>query len=251
MNIITITYQSLKNIIVERSLPLYYLEASLTYRLLVFDYYDKFLYLNQISKSPSPTSEQIDFETFLKPSAIQITTPDEAAIREILRLIDDKDLTGVAPNLFGNVRGTDNTQHVLVNDEGKVYVIDEDAITLLQEILEALGGTPAPLQSIIERQPATLVPGNVETTVLTYTVSGSTLWLDEVVVTGPVDGKWGIYINTVRKIPYWTSEQNRTGIITFPKSLKLIVGTIIDIKILHNYTSFTPDFEATLIGHRG
>lgn len=86
-------------------------------------------------------------------------------------------------------------------------------------------------------------------TILSHTVVGTTLYLDEIITTGQADAEYTVLINSVMKLRYRTSEQDRTMKFKLPVSQLLSVGTVIDIKVQHEY-SFTADFAATLLGHR-
>lgn len=103
--------------------------------------------------------------------------------------------------------------------------------------------------SVVVRQTASTVPGETESTVLTYTVAGDPLLLDLVTATGTYAAEFRLYINGT-----WYETQ-RMGIeqpvahFTFAPH-RLEVGDVVDIKVFHYDTNNNRDFESTLKGHR-
>lgn len=130
-------------------------------------------------------------------------------------------------------------------------VSDDVAQLLLTQIRDILMGSVSVDVSILSHNSVSTVAHGVETTILTYTVPlPDSIYFDGVMATGTSDGLWAIYINSSRRIGFWTSEQDRTGSHRFPAPIKLNVGDIVDIKVIHYHPEFTADFEVTFLGHK-
>ena len=111
------------------------------------------------------------------------------------------------------------------------------------------GGSQLPTESVSQIGSATTVAGNSQITLLTYTVAVKDLWLDSIIATGDVDAEFVLFINTVKKLVYRTSEQDRTMKLLYPVAQLMTVGTIIDVKVTH-WNVNTANFDATLTGHK-
>jgi hypothetical protein len=123
------------------------------------------------------------------------------------------------------------------------------ACDVLGRLQVVMAGALSVNSSVLEYASASTVPANTLTTILTYTNTGSVLWLDQLIATGQDDAEYEIVINTVTKIKYRTSEQQRTMDIQFPIAQKIAINDVIDIKVTH-WGSATRDFDASLIGHK-
>ena len=103
--------------------------------------------------------------------------------------------------------------------------------------------------SFIKYGKQSAVPNSSLTTVITHTVTTTDLYLTGFILTGEIDAEVGLYVNTSRAIPGRTSEQDRNLMLPFPSPLRMVVGTILDLKVEHFYNGKTSDFEAALIGY--
>lgn len=110
--------------------------------------------------------------------------------------------------------------------------------------------SPTATASILEFDEELTVAANSVTTILSYTNTGSLLYLDTLIATGEVDAEYRLVINGTTKMKYRTSEQNRTMNVPFPMSQLIQIGDIVDIKVIHYHTASTADFSANIIGHR-
>jgi len=119
----------------------------------------------------------------------------------------------------------------------------------LQAVLVAMSNYVS--SSVLEFATATAVPDNAVTTILTYTVAVDALLLDTLLITGQVDAEYVFTVNTVTKLKFRTSEQERSLKVAFPAAQKFAVGDILALKVIHYNTSGVFDFDATLIGHKG
>jgi len=93
------------------------------------------------------------------------------------------------------------------------------------------------------------VIGNLETSILSYTNSGTKLYLQSVLGSGESDAEYRFYINSLLKIQKRTSAAKKNAEIPFSTPYILIVGDIIDLKVFH-YMSMSRKFNATFIGFR-
>ena len=121
-----------------------------------------------------------------------------------------------------------------------------DSLGRLKIVLSSI--TPA--TSVLEYSEITIIADNVVTTIHTHTVVSTDLMVDQIIASGTVDAEYRLVINGSTKAKYFTSEQDRTAKFNFPFPQKFIVGTVIDIKVVHFNTSVTGDFNASLIGHK-
>lgn len=148
-----------------------------------------------------------------------------------------------------------DTEFGLLISEMAAYSVDSDTVKRvacddlgrLKVVLTGLAN--AITSSTWLHADALTVASGSPVTILTHTVVGTSLYLDEIIATGQTDAEYTVLINSVIMLRYRTSEQNRTMEFKLPVSQILSVGTIIDIKVQHEY-SFTADFAATLLGHK-
>lgn len=136
---------------------------------------------------------------------------------------------------------SDSIKRVACNEQGhlKVAVTGLDLTGLANELSSS---------TWLHADALTVASGS-PVTILSHTVVGTTLYLDEIITTGETDAEYTVVINSVIKLRYRTSEQDRTMEFKLPVSQLLSVGTTIDIKVQHEY-GFTADFAATLLAHR-
>lgn len=146
-----------------------------------------------------------------------------------------------------------DTEFQVLISEIAGYNVDTD--TLKRVAVDSLGrlkivGVLNPDTSVLEYNEVSTIADNSLTTILTYTVTTSDLFLDTILASGDIDAEYRLVINSTTKAKYITSEQDRTAKIQFPVAQKFIVGTIIDIKVVHFNTTNTGSFNTTLIGHK-
>lgn len=152
-------------------------------------------------------------------------------------------------------------QNFSFDDEFKVSIVelagyDVSTDTLKRVAVDSLGrlkvvvaGT-ATTTSILEYDDVTTIAANALTTILSYTVVGTALLVDQIIASGDVDAVYFLVVDGSIKAQYRTSEQDRTAKFNFPVAQKFSIGQVIDIKVIHYDTGDTSDFNATLIGHQ-
>ena len=90
------------------------------------------------------------------------------------------------------------------------------------------------------------VTTDVLTTVATVPANGIR-YITKIICTGEDNGKWDVYIDSVRKMTKRTI--NRTVDFDFSTPLKLDASSVLDVKVTH----FSPDsnatFEAAILGY--
>jgi len=120
--------------------------------------------------------------------------------------------------------GTSRT--VLVNDAGKLYIVDSAVTT------------------DIEYQAVTTVPTNTITTVLNFTNAGAALNCNTIFGSGTANAEWLVYIDDVLKIVQRTTAANIK--LQIPMEGFILAGSAnIKVKIIH-YRPATQDFECSL-----
>lgn len=133
---------------------------------------------------------------------------------------------------------------VLVNDDGDIttstVVGSSQAIDV--NVVKSVVAPGATAVTSIEFQEVSSVPTSTETTVLTFTNTGTDMYLDHIGGTGSARSEWFVYINTVKKMKRRISVA--TPYIEIPMyNFKLANGDVIDIKVEHP-ESATQDFQA-------
>lgn len=103
--------------------------------------------------------------------------------------------------------------------------------------------------SVWERAAAVTVPANVETTVLTHTVASSPLFLDELSMAGGFAAEFRVYLDAVLKLTERIEVGRPVARVPF-HGLRVEVGGVLAVKVLHGQAGSTFDFEATLRGHK-
>ena len=112
------------------------------------------------------------------------------------------------------------------------------------------GGVPVVATStILSNGSATGVASTTQTTVDTYTASGSDVKLSKIIVTGDANATWSIEIDSVEKIEWRAADGNKTRDFDFSSPLVLANGSTIDIKVEHFFTAETANFKATILGY--
>lgn len=133
-----------------------------------------------------------------------------------------------------------------VDTNGKFQLLQFDATGNLKVVVPSLP-TPTPISSFLEYCHQTDVAGNSEYTVITYTNTGTTLWLDSWVGSGTALGLFSFYVNLNKKIVLRPGSSLSVQY-NFPTPFKVAVGDILDVKVLHKMPR--GNFDASLIGHR-
>ena len=124
---------------------------------------------------------------------------------------------------------------VALVDQKEHYYTSSNPIPV--DIVSGSSGT-----QLIEFQSTTTVPGNTETTVLSFTNTlGEDLFIQRLGGTGDARSEWFIYINTILKYKRRSSVANPNLDIEL-HGFTLSNGDVIDIKVKH-YESSTCDFE--------
>jgi len=103
--------------------------------------------------------------------------------------------------------------------------------------------------SVFIRGTATTVASGSQTTVTSYTNTGTTLWLDGVVGEGQIDAEWELVVDASIKISFRSGGIDCTGQLWFPRAIRIPVGSIIDVKVTHHFSS-TCDFSSSIVAHR-
>ena len=93
------------------------------------------------------------------------------------------------------------------------------------------------------------VPANVESTVATYTASGSDKSITKIIASGNGNGKWNVEVDSVVIMTFRTANGDRTRDIDFVSPLLLSDGSTLDVKVEHCFTGDTLDFESTVMGY--
>ncbi len=94
---------------------------------------------------------------------------------------------------------------------------------------------------------STNVPVSTLTTVATFTATASVQNITRISCSGQESGKWQMFIDTVL-IETRRATQGLDIQFTFVNRLGLSTGAVVDVKVTHEYTGETPDFEATIYG---
>ena len=115
---------------------------------------------------------------------------------------------------------------VLVDDAGKVYIVEGSSETYLEL------GT------------ATTVPTNTVTTILNFTNSGTAVVCNRIMGSGTANAEWFIYINDTLKIIQRTTAAQMALNLNMDQFILANTDNI-KVKIQHYRTS-TQDFECTL-----
>lgn len=140
--------------------------------------------------------------------------------------------------LFSEVAGydqsTDSLKRIAVDSLGRLIISPSGSVT----------------QSIWEYGYQNTISDGSLTTLLTYTVSTSELYLNRIMASGTVDAEYQVLINGSIKAKYMTSEQDRVAKFDFPVAQEIAVGDIVAIKVVHFRTGLVADFNCSLIGHK-
>lgn len=163
-------------------------------------------------------------------SIVRVLQEQKLSEQHIQNFSFDHDFGLLIVELAGYDSVTDSIKRVAVNSLGQLLISNSPTTSVWQynEIL-------------------TIASGSL-TTILTYTVIGSDLMIDNILASGTVDAEYRVLINGSVKAKYRTSEQDRTTKIILPTPQRVAVGSIIDVKVVH-YNVATADFDASLMGH--
>ena len=101
--------------------------------------------------------------------------------------------------------------------------------------------------SILAKAVASSVPSGVKTTVVTYS-AGADTFITELIGSGMEYGKWYVVIDSVDQA-IRRGGSDRDVVWTFVNPLKVLSGSVIDLKVEHFVTGQTPDFEGTIMGY--
>jgi len=144
-------------------------------------------------------------------------------------------------------RGFLNHEQIAWQDSAsarRVYEVDSsgNGWTTLNPLPVLLVSEPVPTATFIEYQTVSSVPTNTETTVLSFTVTGSSIRLSAIGGQGEAFAEWFIYINSVLKM------KRRSGLTDLSVEIpmyehKLSVGDILEVKVKH-FELPTVDFTA-------
>jgi len=90
------------------------------------------------------------------------------------------------------------------------------------------------------------VANSIETTVASYTSTGE-ITIGDIVTSGTDYARYNIYVNTVLQFVI-RSGPTRQANLALNRPLQLTTGDVVDVKVIHYYTTHTADFEATILG---
>jgi hypothetical protein len=149
------------------------------------------------------------------------------------------------------VRSEDNTVNTrpleIVVSNGQVTDLGGGAVALT--IPSAVGPGSGITESLFVRGTQTSVAPSSQVTVTTFTNTGTMFWLDMIVGSGQIDAEWEIVIDASIKINGRSNGMDCLFSMPFPRPVRIPVGSIIDVKVTH-YFSSACDFEASIVGHR-
>ena len=92
------------------------------------------------------------------------------------------------------------------------------------------------------------VPASVQTTITTYTASGSKK-ITKIIVSGQGNARWDVYIDSVRQFTIRASNGDRTQDVNFFNGWPIASSSTIDIKATHYFNGKNLAFEATIYGY--
>ena len=84
------------------------------------------------------------------------------------------------------------------------------------------------------------------TTVTTVPANG-VKYITKILCSGEDNGKWELYINTVRKATLRTTDRNVA--FEFNTPLKVLAAEVVDIKVIHYGSGAQADFQCTIFGY--
>lgn len=94
---------------------------------------------------------------------------------------------------------------------------------------------------------ATSVGHSTETTILTYTATDKT-FITQISASGEAPAKYKVFINTELKDTIMTNKYNVLFSFLYP--LKLEVGDVLDVKVIHEFNGEVLNFNSTLYGYK-
>lgn len=108
-----------------------------------------------------------------------------------------------------------------------------------------------PVQTIEQSGVANTVAAGSPVTVATYQNNvGKVLRLSGCIATGNLPAEFELYVDTNLKGSVKMSEQNRNAKIVLPKGIIVQDGSIVTVKVTHQYTGRQGDYKATIYGYR-
>lgn len=90
------------------------------------------------------------------------------------------------------------------------------------------------------------VSTNTLTTVTTMPSNGIK-YITKILCSGEENGRWEIYIDSVRKCTQRTTDRNVSFDFNLP--LKVLAAEVVDIKVIHFGPDASGDFQATIFGY--
>jgi hypothetical protein len=146
----------------------------------------------------------------------------------------DSEFQCLFTEIAGYDKSTDSLKRIAVDSLGRIVISPSGSIS----------------ESVWEYGFQNTVADNSVTTLLTYVVTGSDLFLDKIMATGLVDAEYQVLVDGSIKAKYMTSEQDRVAKFDFPVAQEIAVGGIIAIKVIHFRSGIIADFNCSLIGHK-
>ena len=101
--------------------------------------------------------------------------------------------------------------------------------------------------TVLAKNIANAVPASTKTTVVTLSAVADK-FITAIYGSGMENGKWFLVINSADQIVRRAGPE-RDKIFEFPSPLKIVAGSVLDIKVEHFVTGETPDFECTILGY--
>jgi len=89
------------------------------------------------------------------------------------------------------------------------------------------------------------VVGGAETTLLSYIVGGTPLYIHNIISTGTASAEYFLYLNSIKVLTSRTSTADRTSNLIFPGPMAATVGTLL-IRVLHGELA-QQDFQTSMI----
>lgn len=90
------------------------------------------------------------------------------------------------------------------------------------------------------------VANSIETTIVSYALPADQT-IGDIVLSGNVYARYNIYVNTVLQFVVRSGPQRQANL-QLQRPLQLFNGDILDVKVIHYYTTETGDFEANILG---
>lgn len=137
--------------------------------------------------------------------------------------------------ILGHLRGTDQTKRIETDSSGNLYThVAADDSSLPSSVSALASG------SIVT------VPAATITTIVTYTAA-SAKRITRISCSGTIYGTYQLFLNT-SLIETKRSSPLRSIDFKFESPLALATSDILDVKVTHQYTGHTEDFNSTVYG---